>query len=199
MSEIARLKITLDHLEPQVLRRIEVPVGIRLEALHLVIQIAMGWENCHLYAFRTGEGEWSSADPHFGDPLALLAEETSLAELLRQGGAKAFRYHYDFGDDWEHTVKVEAVTDADPDTLYPRLLEARRACPPEDCGGPWGYAELLAAITDPAHERHAELKEWLGEDFDPAAVDEAAIRKSFKALAAPRSRRKASFSAKRAG
>jgi hypothetical protein len=73
--------------------------------------------------------------PDFGVSEAFSAVQTTLAELLRQGGAKSFRYHYDFGDDWVHTVKVEAVTDADPDSAYPRLLEARRACPPEDCGG----------------------------------------------------------------
>ena len=120
-----------------------------------------------------------------GVPEAFSAVQTTLAELLRQGGAKSFRYHYDFGDDWVHTVKVEAVTDADPDSAYPRLLEARRACPPEDCGGPWGYSGCLAAIADPAHERHAEMRDWLGEGFDSGAVDEAAIRKSLKALALP--------------
>jgi hypothetical protein len=92
MTQIARLQITLDHIKPQVLRRIEVPVDINLEALHLVMQIAMGWQNCHLWSFRTPEGEWSSTDPNFGHPTALPAEETSLAELLRRGGARSFQY-----------------------------------------------------------------------------------------------------------
>jgi hypothetical protein len=84
---------------------------------------------------------------------------------------------------------------------HPILSSWKHGTParPRTAAGPWGYAEFLAAIADPAHQRHAELKEWLGKDFHPAAVDEAAIRKSLKVLAAPHSRRKASSSAKRAG
>jgi hypothetical protein len=194
MSQVARLKITLDHVKPTVLRRIEVPADISLEKLHLVIQIVMGWGNCHLYAFRTAVGSWSNTNPDFGMPDVLSAEDTTLADLLRQGGAKAFEYVYDFGDDWAHSVKVEAVVPEDADSDYPRLLEARSACPPEDCGGPWGYAELLAAVADPRHQRHAELTAWLGPGFDPAVVDDSAIRQSLAAFAKPRSPRKASSS-----
>jgi hypothetical protein len=190
MSQVARLKITLDRVTPQVFRRIEVPVDIALESLHLVIQIAMGWQNCHLYEFRTPQGGWSNTDPDFGMPDALSAEETALAELLRRGGAKTFRYHYDFGDDWEHTVKVEAVTEMAAGTRYPRLLQAKRACPPEDCGGPWGYVAYLAALSDPEHEQHEEMKDWYGADFDPTVVDEVAIRKQLEALAWARAPRK---------
>ena len=78
---------------------------------------------------------------------------------------------YDFGDGWKHTIKIERLTDTEPGVMYPRLIAATGRCPPEDCGGPWGYAEFLDAIRDPAHERHAELKEWIGCDFDPDNVD----------------------------
>lgn len=197
-APVARLKITLDNVEPPVLRRIEVPLDISLDSLHLVIQIAMGWENYHLYEFRTGGGRWGISDPDFPVPDVLSAKRSTLAELLRLSGAKTFKYVYDFGDDWEHTVKVEAIGPGAPDAVCPRLLEAKRSCPPEDVGGPWGYAEYLEAIGDPGHERHKELIEWRGPRFDPAAVDEVAIRKGLERLTRRRPPRKARPSSKRA-
>ena len=95
---------------------------------------------------------------------------------------KTFKYVYDFGDDWQHTVKLEAIAAPEPEAVYPRLLSAKGRCPPEDIGGPWGYAEYLEAMADPNHERHAEMLEWCGPDFDPNAVDEAAIRKQLNRL-----------------
>ena len=95
---------------------------------------------------------------------------------------KTFKYVYDFGDDWQHTVKLEAIGAPEPEVVYPRLLSAEGRCPPEDVGGPWGYAEYLEAMADPNHERHAEMVEWCGPDFDPNAVDEAAIQKQLNRL-----------------
>jgi len=198
MSQIARLKITLDHVRPPIWRRIEVPIDLTLEDLHLVIQVAMGWDNCHLYAFRTPAGSWSSTDPHFGMPDAGSAERTTLAQLRRQGGARKFAYIYDFGDDWEHTVQMEAVIPREPDTLYPRLLKAKGACPPEDVGGPWGYAEYLEVIGDPQHKLHNELVEWRGPGFDPTVVNEAEIRARLDGLARLRPPRRAKSQATRA-
>jgi hypothetical protein len=91
--------------------------------------------------------------------------------VLEDIGGKKLVYLYDFGDGWEHTIKVERLADPEPGALYPRLIEVSGRCPPEDCGGPWGYAELIEAIKDPGHERHAELTEWIGDDFDPNAED----------------------------
>jgi hypothetical protein len=146
---IARIKITLDNVKPVVLRRIEVPLDIRLDRLHLAIQAAMGWTNTHLYE--------------------LNARKARLGDILEDIGTKKLVYLYDFGDGWEHTIKIERLADPEPGELYPRLIEVTGRCPPEDCGGPWGYAELLAAIKDPRHERHAELTEWIGDHFDPNA------------------------------
>jgi hypothetical protein len=102
---------------------------------------------------------------------------------LAQTRNKTFKYVYDFGDDWRHTVKLEALVDADPETIYPRLLSAQGRCPPEDVGGPWGYAEYLDAMADPNHEHHADMVEWRGPDFDPEIVDEVAIQKRLTGLA----------------
>jgi hypothetical protein len=101
----------------------------------------------------------------------LDARKARLDRVVEDTGAKTLRYLYDFGDGWEHTVKIERLVDPVPGERYPRLLEANGRCPPEDVGGPSGYAEALEAINDPRHERHDECKEWMPENFDPAIVN----------------------------
>jgi len=171
-ATIARLKITLDHVKPVVLRRVEVPFDIRLDRLHLTIQAAMGWTNSHLYEIRAGGVGWSTPDPDAdwgGD--CMDARKARLGDILEDIGTKTLKYLYDFGDGWEHTIKIERLVDPEPGMLYPNLIEAKGHCPPEDVGGPWGYGELLEAIADPNHERHSEFKEWLADDFNPHVVD----------------------------
>jgi len=171
-ATIARLKITLDDVKPTVLRRVEVPFDIRLDWLHLTIQAAMGWTNSHLYEIRAGGVGWSTPYPDqdwAGD--FLDARKARLGDALKDVGTKTLKYLYDFGDGWEHTIKIERLIDPEPGILYPRLIEAKGRCPPEDIGGPWGYGEFLEAIADPSHERHHELKEWFADDFNPHVVD----------------------------
>ena len=110
------------------------------------------------------------AGPGLGDN-PLDARKARLIDVLEDVGAKTLRYLYDFGDGWEHTIKIERAFDAAPGVQYPRLIEAVGRCPPEDCGGPYGYPEFLEAIADPKHERHAELIEWNGGAFDPTDAD----------------------------
>lgn len=169
---IARLKITLDDVKPAVLRRVEAPFEIRLDRLHLTIQAAMGWTNSHLYEIRAGDVGWSTPSPEqdwSGD--FLDARKARLGDILEDIGTKTLAYRYDFGDRWEHTIKVERLAEPEPGVVYPRLIEITGRCPPEDSGGPFGYADLLEAIKDPKHERHAELIEWIADDFDPNVVD----------------------------
>ncbi len=191
MSDIARLKITLDEVDPQVLRKIEVPLDIKLDKLHVVIQAAMGWEDYHLYEFRVGRSlAYGIPDPDWPETRTLPAKKASLADLLEHA-KKTFAYVYDFGDDWMHTVKVEAISPAKTDTHYPRLIAAEGRCPPEDCGGPWGYADLKDAMADPKHENHANVVEWYGEMFDPAKIDQTAIAKDVERIASKLTRKKA--------
>lgn len=187
-DSIARLKITLDRVKPTVLRRIEVPLAIRLDRLHLVIQVAMGWTDSHLYEIRAGDVGWGIPDPDWGGGLP-DTRKARLVDVLQDVGVKTVRYLYDFGDGWEHTIKIERTGPAEPDTTYPRLIEATGRCPPEDVGGPPGYEEFLAAIADPQHERHAEMREWCGEDFDPNALDTGAHASGLAALATQWSRK----------
>ena len=187
---IARLKITLDDVRPAVLRRIEVPFDIRLDRLHLAIQAAMGWTNTHLYEIRARDVGWSTpdADADWGNDF-LDARKARLGDVLEDLGTKTLKYLYDFGDGWEHTIKIERLTDPEPGIVYPRLTEVSGRCPPEDCGGPWGYAELIEAIKDPKHERHDELTEWIGDDFDPHADQAEWLTAEVDALAKKWSRK----------
>jgi len=166
----ARLKITLNDVKPLVMRRLEVPLSIQLDRLHLAIQAAMGWTNSHLYEIRARDIGWGIPDPDWGDG-PLVARQARLIDVLGDVSTKTLKYLYDFGDGWEHTIKIERLIDPLPGMAYPRLIEAAGRCPPEDVGGPWGYAEFLAAIRDPNHDRHAEFKEWIAEDFDPNIID----------------------------
>jgi len=189
-DSIVRLKITLDDVNPAVLRRVEVPLNIRLDRLHLTIQAAMGWSNSHLYEIRARDIGWGIPDPDWRDG-PLDARKARLVDVLKDVGTKTLRYLYDFGDGWEHTIKIERIADAVPGIAYPRLVEAVGCCPPEDVGGPWGYAEFLEAIGNPKHERHAEMKDWIEDDFDPSTVDTNRLADELAALAKQWSRKPA--------
>jgi hypothetical protein len=189
-AAIVRLRITLDDVKPVVMRRLEVPISIRLDRLHLAIQAAMGWTNSHLYEIRANDIGWGIPDPDWGDG-PLDARKARLIDVLEDAGTKTLKYLYDFGDGWEHTIKIERLIDPLPGMGYPRLIEAVGRCPPEDVGGPWGYADFLAAISDPDHDRHAELKEWNAEDFNPNIVDADWLSKQVATLAKRWSRKAA--------
>ena len=173
-NSIARLKITLDDVKPAVLRRVEVPLTIRLDRLHLVLQAAMGWTDSHLYEIRARGVGWGVPGPGWGEG-PLDAREARLLDVLEDTGAKTLKYLYDFGDGWEHTVKVERITDAIPGLIYPFLIDASGRCPPEDVGGIPGYRELRRVLADPRDDDHERMLEWLGiagaHEFDADAFD----------------------------
>jgi hypothetical protein len=168
---IYQVKITLIGVEnPPVWRRVLVPAAIRLDRLHDVIQDTMGWQNAHLHAFIDGQ-------TYYGVPDAELQyrdeRTTRLNDLLTPGDR--LLYTYDFGDDWEHEITIEEATVAEPGMRYPRCVAGQAACPPEDVGGHPGYAQLVQILTDPGHEEHQDMLDWLGLDnrnqFDPARFD----------------------------
>jgi hypothetical protein len=129
----------------------------------------MGWHDAHLHSFDVGGREYG--DPKSADD---VADETRLTlNGVVKSGISRFRYTYDFGDDWEHDVLIEKAPPANSATAYPACVAGKRNCPPEDCGGPWGYAELLTILADPSHEQYEEQREWIGEDFDPEAFSVA--------------------------
>lgn len=187
-AAIARLKISIDAVKPKVVRRLEVPFAVRLDRLHLAFQAALGWEDRHLWAFRIGGAGFGIRDPNWpGGPHD--ASRAILQHVIADAGVRRFRYLYDFGDGWEHTVLIEKIEPARLGIAYPRILAAKGRCPPEDVGGPRGYGEYLEALADPHHKRHAEMIEWRGPAFDPTKVDVTEIDFALKALAQKWSRR----------
>jgi hypothetical protein len=143
---VHKVKITLRGSTPPIWRRLEVPSSTTLQHLHRTIQEAFGWESYHLWVFQTPTDEYGVADRELGHR---SAASTKLHDIAPRAGDR-IRYTYDFGDDWEHDLLVEDVFPAEPGVTYPQCLTGRRACPPEDCGGIWGYQELLEILTDPA-------------------------------------------------
>jgi Plasmid pRiA4b ORF-3-like protein len=189
-QQIVHLQITLDDVTPKVMRLLAVPFGIYLDGLHLVFQAAMGWTNSHLYMIQARDVSWGEPDPDFAGDDLLPASRHTLADLVADTHSKTFKYVYDFGDDWRHTVKIEMPTMAVPGVAYPILIAASGRCPPEDIGGPFGYQEFIAALRDPAHDRHAEFLNWHGPEFDPSAVDTATLEQAVAALAHRMSRKR---------
>jgi hypothetical protein len=168
---IVQVKIKLLGVsKPPVWRRLLLPADTRLDHLHDIIIAAFGWQGDHMHAFTSGPEEFGLPDPELGHT---DERRVSLGQLIG-GIGNRLRYTYDFGDDWEHEIVVETLLDADPDTHYPALVAAKGACPPEDCGGPWGYADLKAILADPSHEQHQEMLDWLGlgsgTAFDPNTI-----------------------------
>lgn len=182
--QLVRLKVALDDVEPRVERWLVVPLKIRLDRLHQTLQAAMGWTDTHLWEIRARDIGWSIPDPEdsFGDP-PLDARKTTLQDVIAETGAKTLSYLYDFGDGWTHTIKIDPPK-TDPAILdAPFLVEAWGRCPPEDCGGPWGYAELLEALADPKHESREEAAERLPANYDPNAVPLRRLQDAVSTLA----------------
>ncbi len=177
-KSVHQLKITLREIKPAIWRRIQVPSDTTLPDLHLMLQASMGWYNCHLHLFEINEQRYGIPDPDFPDD-DLDERLIALASVLPGAGARCM-YLYDFGDGWEHDIDVEQVLPAQADTQYPTCLDGERACPPEDCGGPWGYEELLEIINNPAHEEHEETLRWVRGSFDTEAFDLAKADKRIK-------------------
>jgi hypothetical protein len=169
------LKITLKGSKPPIWRRILVPSDIRLDRLHLVIQIAMGWFNCHLHQFSAFGRSYGVAYDDFAADLDIEDETKVKLRDLLQMEKDAMTYEYDFGDSWEHKITLEKVLPYDKAQALPVCIRGKRACPPEDCGGVWGYAELLKVLADPADPEHDAMLEWLGGPFDAEAFDMAAV------------------------
>ena len=165
---VYQLKVTLRHTHPPVWRRIEVPGDIKLGKLHDVIQIAMGWTDSHMHAFRLGMVQYGTPAREFPD---MFRNERNVRLDQLVGKRDKLIYEYDFGDGWEHELKIEKVVPAEPAAHYPRCTAGKSACPPDDCGGPWGYEHLIEALRDPKHEEHEEMTEWIGDEFDPEAFD----------------------------
>ena len=170
---IYQIKISLAGATPPIWRTVLVPGDIRLDALHNVIQLAMGWTDSHLHQFIANKKFYGMPD----DDLEMEMEDETkykLAQLLKKE-KDVLVYEYDFGDSWEHIILLEKILPFDGKTALPVCIKGKRARPPEDCGGIWGYKDLLETLADPKHPDHDDMLEWLGGEFDPEAFDLADI------------------------
>lgn len=169
--EIFQLKVTLLGTSPPIWRRLLVPAGLTLAQLHDVLQTAMGWQDCHMHEFRAGQRHFGQPNPDdqlMGLPPVENERTVRLSSVLGRVGAKII-YTYDLGDSWEHGLVLEKRLSRDPNTAYPVCTGGQLACPPEDCGGIGGFYDLLDALGDPAHDQYDELRDWVGDDYDPDA------------------------------
>jgi hypothetical protein len=165
---VFRLRITIEGVVPTVWRRLLVPGAVRLARLHRIFQAAMGWTDSHLHAFTVGDKCYGM---HFDDYPEDEIDETEVTVQKAVGGHRRFSYEYDFGDSWEHSVVVEEVSRISRGLKFAVCIDGQNACPPEDCGGVHGYAELLEVLADPAHPDHDRTVQWMGGSFDATSFD----------------------------
>ncbi len=188
MYTIYNLRIELLEISPLIWREVRVPANFRLDQLHTLIQIVMGWEDCHLHEFEV------PGDDPMGDPPRFAPKHTlddlfsdgvedeakaSLEELFSKVDDRLI-YTYDFGDDWRHEIRLLDIQTAKSPDNPPRCLGGERAGPPEDCGGLPGYEHFVKVLSDPGNEEYEEMKDWIGREFDPEAFDLGAMEKGLR-------------------
>ena len=177
LLDILELEIALRHIEPVIRRRLHVSAVFELDIVHHAIQAAFGWDDCHPHGFRIGGFEFAPIDED-SDTFAIDEAGTPLGAVARVG--KSFEYHYDFADDWVHVITIARVVGQGRETLT--CVDGARACPPEDCGGPHGYEQLLAALADEKHPEHARMSEWVGDEYEPEKFDRKATNRKLARL-----------------
>ena len=168
-----RLRIQLEDVDPAVWRRLLVPGTVKLAKLGQMLVVAMGWNNSHLHAFRVGDTSYGMQDDDDDDFPDDEIDEQSVTVLQALREHQTFTFDYDFGDGWEHEVVIEELIHSDSGLKFAVCLDGERACPPDDVGGPGGYAAFLEAVADTDHDEHADFLEWVGGSFDPAEFDVA--------------------------
>jgi hypothetical protein len=177
---VYQIKVTLKDSKPPIWRRIQVTSDTDLYELHHILQVVMGWEDYHLHQFIIGGRYFGQPHPDYG--FEMVDETTVELNQVVSGVKTKFAYEYDFGDSWEHTLLIEKILPLEAGKHYPTCLTGRRACPPEDCGGVWGYDYLLEVIQNPDHPEHEHLLGWVGDGFDPEAFDLDEINRALKGL-----------------
>ena len=181
MVPVFELEITLQHSKPRISRRIQIAADATFYELHYVLQFAMGWTNSHLHQFIVGDREEYICPPWediWEDDEVTNSKELRLSERLSAPGDKIV-YEYDFGESWMHVIELIQTLEPESKQKYPKVIAGAGACPPEDCGGIGGYADLLEKLKKPRTKAYEELMEWLGEDFDPRDYDLAEVNKVY--------------------
>jgi len=177
---VLQLKVTLRDSKPPIWRRIQVKNNITLYKLHQVLQVVMGWQNAHLHQFIISGTYYGQ--PHSDYGFEVRSERGAKLNQVAAHEKFKFLYEYDFGDSWQHEILIEKILPLNPEVRYPLCLKGKRACPPEDCGGIWGYEDLLGILHDPNHSNYEEMLEWIGGEFDPETFNVAEINRQLQSL-----------------
>ena len=176
-KKIYQIQIVLKGSKPKIWRRILIDSDTLLIDLHKIIQTTMGWTNSHLHLFSDGYEEYSPKE--FEVEYTVDSRTVRLNQILKKEKS-SINYEYDFGDNWQHTLILEKILSPDNQLQIPRCIAGRRNCPPEDCGGIWGYSEMLKILKQPDHEEYKSYMEWLDGDFDPDDFDKDKINDYLK-------------------
>ena len=185
--DLYQIKVTLKGSKPPVWRRFNIVSDVSLQDLHWVLQAVLGWEDYHLHEFRAAKKFFGEVTPD-SDEYTIEESEVALSSVLTRVKQK-LTYIYDFGDDWQHEIVLEKKVPYAPGAPLVKCLAGERACPPEDCGGLWGFDHYLEAISDPNHPDHNEMLDWL-EDYDPDAFDLDEINRILEEMTEPKPPRK---------
>jgi len=191
---VYQFKVTLKGIKPAVWRRFQVPDFYTFWDLHVAIQDVFGWLDYHLHEFELMKPETLvittigiPSDEELFDRKILPDWEQGISDWFSTKNRSAL-YTYDFGDDWKHVVRLEKILPREEKRKYPLCIDGKRACPPEDCGGVWGYRDLLKVLKNPEHEEYEDLMNWVGGKFDPEFFDPQKVR-----FMDPVKRRKSAF------
>lgn len=178
-NRIYRINVALVGISPLIWRRLLVPEATSIAELHYMLQIVMGWEDYHLHRFQIYAKDYGISQiggMGFSDnPWAVRLADFGFRVRDR------FEYQYDFGDNWEHDLRIEAILETDPKKTYPVCIDGKRACPPEDCGGAWQYMHILHVLKSRWHPERREIRDWLGNSFDPAVFTRRSINAELRA------------------
>ncbi len=177
LGDVFELRITLRHIDPPIWRALRVPADVPLSVLHEVLQTAFGWTNSHLHDFHVGDIRFGMSEVE-DEQFSVDERAAPLGAVARAGSKLA--YEYDFGDSWEHDIVVERVDSRGDGAIL--CTGGARACPPEDCGGAYGYAHMLEVLANPRDEEHANMKQWVPRAFDSEKFDLAAVNRKLATL-----------------
>lgn len=182
-KRIYQVRISLIGFRPQIWRRLLIPSDLLLSDFHKIIQTAMGWTNSHLHQFIKDRTFYAphmeEEDDFWPRPNRIDYEKITISELLKKEKDKII-YEYDFGDGWRHDIVLQKILPPDDKADYPVCLSGKMNCPPEDCGGVWGYAEMLRILNQPDHEEYESYRKWLGGDFDPEYFDKDEVNEMLR-------------------
>ena len=178
-KKIYQVQITLKGSRPRIWRRLLVPSDTLLSDFHMIIQTAMGWTNSHLHQFVKDQTYYTvkmEDDMYWNDYDNIDYKGLKISDLLSKE-KESMIYEYDFGDGWEHKIVLEKILPFDEEIKYPVCTAGKMNCPPEDCGGIWGYYNMLEVLQNPEDEEYEDYREWLGDDFDPEYFDKDRINR----------------------